>query len=128
MKAVKPYEAVSLPLVVLTATMFLSGMPATMLSALACMTRPKEPSPVGKWPSVTTAGDKQLTLVWLHILWQATNNFPTPQEKPVSYPYSGEAISHSGLPEISVPSTLLVKMYSLLRGNSRGSRGLASSR
>ena len=41
------------PLVVLMATMFLSGMPGTMPSALACRTRPKEPSPVeAEQPSV----------------------------------------------------------------------------
>ena len=37
----------ALPLVVLMATMFLSGMPGTMPSALACRTRPNEPSPAG---------------------------------------------------------------------------------
>ena len=89
-EAVKPYESAALPLVVLTATMFLSGMPATMLSALACITLPKEPSPMEEvaicyysWRQATH------TCVAAHPFGGPQTTFPHPKRSLSAIPIQG---------------------------------------
>ena len=81
------------PFVVLTATIFLSGMPGTIPCALACSTLPKEPSPTERGRD---SSDQQLTLGQQRSSTSLQDINNTTERKPAIRGRLPTAAGHSG--------------------------------